>query len=91
MVRLGALWEEKERQKREEFEVAEAERWAKGLPSWGAAGEEARRRLGLPDLAQVAGWSRADPVKEPHGDSALFGGWRIKDLQGKREGDEWDF
>jgi len=91
MVRLGALWEEKERQKREAFDVAEAERWAKGLPPWGAAGENVRRRLGLPDLAQVTGWSRADPAKEPHGDSALFGGWRIEDMEAKREGDEWDF
>lgn len=91
MVRLGALWEEKERQKREEFEVAEAERWARGEPPWGAAGEDVRRKLGLPDLAQVTGWSRAKPAKEPHGDSALFGGWRIEDMEGKRERDEWDW
>jgi len=91
LERLARMAEERDRLAREEFEVAEAERWAKGLPSWGAAGEEARRRLGLPDLAQVAGWSRADPVKEPHGDSALFGGWRIEDMEGKREGNEWDW
>ncbi|HEX8554189.1 MAG TPA: hypothetical protein VF695_05740 [Sphingomonas sp.] len=34
----------------------------------------------LPDLAQVTGWSRADPAKAPHGDAALFGGWRVEDL-----------
>ena len=91
LERLAQMAEERDRRAREEFEVAEAERWAKGLPAWGAAGEEVRRKFGLPDLAQVTGWSRADPTKEPHGDSALFGGWRIEDMEGKREGNEWDW
>jgi hypothetical protein len=90
LVRLQALWEEKERLAREEFEIAEAERHALGQPAWGLAGEDVRRKLGLPDLAQVTGWSRADPDKEPHGDSALFGGWRIEHLEGRREEDDWD-
>ena len=34
----------------------------------------------LPDLDQVTGWSGADPAKQPHGESALFGGWRDKHL-----------
>jgi hypothetical protein len=86
--RLAQMAEERERRQREAFEVAEAERWAAGLPAWGPPGEEARIRLGLPeglglpDLAQVTGWSRADPAKVPHDpDRALFGGWRIEDME----------
>ena len=89
--RVIRMAEERDRRAREAFEVAEAERWAKGLPAWGEAGAEVRRKLGLPDLAQVTGWSRADPAKESHGDSALFGGWRIEEMEAKREGDEWDW
>ena len=82
--RLAQMAEERERRARDEFELAEAERWAQGLPPWGPAGEEARRRLGLPDLAQVTGWSRADPAKAPHDESrALFGGWRIEKMKRK--------
>jgi len=83
-VRLAAMWEEQQRRSREEFEVAEAERWAQGLPPWGPAGEDVRRKLGLPDLAQVTGWSRADPEKGGHDPGrALFGGWRIEDMEEK--------
>ncbi|NUR46173.1 MAG: hypothetical protein HOP91_08480 [Sphingomonas sp.] len=89
--RVIRMAEERDRRAREEFEVAEAERWERGEPPFGPAGEEVRRKLGLPDLAQVTGWSRADPAKEPHGDSALFGGWRIEDMEAKRERDDWDW
>ena len=34
----------------------------------------------LPDLDQVTGWSKAHPAKPPHGERALFGGWRAEDL-----------
>ena len=89
-LRLAELWKERERQAREEFEVAEAERWAQGEPAWGPAGEEARARLGLPDLAQVTGWSRADPAKVPHDASrALFGGWRIEDMEAEIAERSW--
>jgi hypothetical protein len=87
--RLAQMAEERDRRALEEFEVAEAERWAAGLPAWGPAGEEVRRRLVLPDLAQVTGWSRADPGKAPHHPRALFGGWRIEDLEEKRDG-SWE-
>ena len=89
-VRLAAMWEEQQRRSREEFEVAEAERWAQGLPPWGPAGEDVRAKLGLPDLAQVTGWSRADPEKGGHDpDRALFGGWRIEDMERPRGEAEW--
>src|SRR5207248_9490890 len=70
--RLTAMAEERARLAREEFEVAEAERWSRGEPPFGLAGEDVRAKLGLPersglpDLAQVTGWSRADPDRVPY-------------------------
>jgi hypothetical protein len=85
--RLALMAEARDERAREEFEVAEAERWAQGLPAWGPAGEDVRAKLGLPDLAQVTGWSRADPAKRPHHDGvALFGGWRLENMEAKRRG-----
>jgi hypothetical protein len=79
--RLAAMAEERDRRAREAFALAEAERWARGEPPFGPAGEDVRARLGLPDLAQVTGWSRADPGKAPHHPGrALFGGWRIEEM-----------
>lgn len=60
-MRLTALWEERQRLARDEFEVAEAERAERGEPAWGPAGAEVRARLGLPDLAQVQVPPRARP------------------------------
>ena len=91
LLRLTELAKEKERLAREEFEVAEAERWARGESAWGPSGEAVRREMGLPDLAQGTGWSRADPDKEPHDpDTALFGGWRIEDMEERREAESWE-
>jgi hypothetical protein len=112
-VRLSAMYEERRRREREKFEVAEAERWERGEPAWGPAGEAVRRELGLgdegpstafggppplesegriwlPDLAQVTGWSHADPSRAPHHpERALFGGWRMEDMERKKDG-SWD-
>jgi hypothetical protein len=110
--RLALMAEERDRLRREEFEIAEAERWAAGLPPWGPAGEDVRRklglseegpstasgpppleiegRMGLPDLAQVTGWSRADLRKALHDpEVALFGGWRIAQMEEKLERSAW--
>jgi hypothetical protein len=94
--RLAQMAEARDERHREEFEVAEVERWEKGEPAWGPAGEDVRGKLGLPDLAQVTGWSRADPAKRAvDPDTALFGGWRIEDMERKlgdegfEVGDEW--
>jgi hypothetical protein len=39
------------------------------------------RSWGFRNLAQVTGWSRADPRRAPHhAERALFGGWRIEDM-----------
>ena len=100
--RLAQMAEARAQRHREEFEVAEAERRERGLPAWGPAGEAVRRAqdeplrqaqdrrnvFGLPDLSQVTGWSNADPEKTPHDpDRALFGGWRIEDIE-KKLGEE---
>jgi hypothetical protein len=87
--RLALMAEARDRRAREAFEVAEAERWAEGLPPFGLAGEDVRRRLGLPDLAQVTGWSRKDPAKGGHGERALFGGWRIEEMEQQRDEEGW--
>jgi hypothetical protein len=88
--RLAAMAEERDRRAREAFALAEAERWALGEPPFGPAGEEVRASLGLPDLAQVTGWSRADPGKAPHHPGrALFGGWRIEEMEEALERREW--
>ena len=79
--------EERDRRAREAFRVAEAERMARGELGLGPRlrGDD-DQGLGLPDLAQVTGWSRADPDKAPHDESrALFGGWRIEDMTEKLE------
>ncbi|HEX8238374.1 MAG TPA: hypothetical protein VF574_01395 [Allosphingosinicella sp.] len=50
---------------------------------WRHAHEAAPPRL--PPLHQVTGWSRADPAKVRHNPKlALFGGWRIEDLEKRR-------
>ena len=91
-MRLAAMAEERDRLAREEFELAEAARWAAGQPAWGPAGEAVRRGLGLPDLAQVSGWSKADPAKEAHDpDTALFGGWRLEQMVAELEAREVDW
>jgi hypothetical protein len=86
--RLALMAEERDRRAPEAFEVAEVERWERGEPAWGPAGADVRAKLGLPDLAQVAGWSRADPAKAPYDETrALFGGWRMGDMERKMGGD----
>jgi molybdenum-dependent DNA-binding transcriptional regulator ModE len=100
-ARLSAMYEEQIRRDREAFEVAEALRSERGEPAWGPAGEAVRMELGLgprfrgddeagsglPDLAQVTGWSTADPAKAPHHEGvALFGGWRLEDMEAKERG-----
>lgn len=80
--RLSAMHEARMARDREAFEVAEAARRARGEPGL----HEAWRATA--DLAQVTGWSRADPAKGAHDPGrALFGGWRLEDLAAARRGD----
>jgi hypothetical protein len=88
--RLALMAEARDERAREAFEVAEAERMERGLPAWGPAGQAVRLGLNpgamLPDLAQVTGWSNADPEKAPADpDRALFGGWRIGEMEQELE------
>lgn len=73
--RLSVMWQLAREREREKFRVAEAARRAPGGPS-----AHAPPPIALPDLAQVTGWSNADPAKGKHGDAALFGGWRMENL-----------
>ena len=77
--RMGAMYEARLEREREKFEVADAARRARGIPS---LHESWRATV---DLSQVQGWSKADPTKQPHDpDRALFGGWRIEDIPTER-------
>jgi hypothetical protein len=74
--RLAAMHEARIADSRETFRRAEAMRWMEGR------GSPYHRWVILPDLAQVGGWSKADPAKEPHRPGRpLFGGWRIEDWE----------
>jgi len=59
--RLALMAEERDRRAREAFEIAEAERWKRGLPPWGPAGEAVRRELGL---EEGSGPTPTPPLKE---------------------------
>jgi hypothetical protein len=88
--RLALMAEARDERAREAFEVAEAERMERGLPAWGPAGQAVRLGLDpsamLPDLAQITGWSNADPEKASHDpDRALFGGWRMEHMEAELE------
>lgn len=77
--RLGAMGAEQLRRGREQFRVAEAVRAARGQEThfeW--------ERIVLPDLSQVAA-GRAHSAKTPHDPGrALFGGWRIEEMEAQR-------
>jgi hypothetical protein len=87
--RLAQMDEAREQRAREAFAVAEAERRERG--EWTPLMDAEMRMMGLPDLAQVTGWSRADPAKAPHDpDTALFGGWRIAEMERELERRAWE-
>jgi len=77
--RLSAMYEARLQRDREAFELAEAARRARGEPGYWSEAPPV-----LPDLAQVTGWSKADAGKAAHHEGvALFGGWRVGDLEGE--------
>lgn len=61
------------------YRIAEAERLARGEPTYHrwAPGE-------LPDLSQVTGWSNASGKPTTDETRALFGGWRMKDIPAEK-------
>ena len=77
-TRLRLMYEHRQAREQEMFRIAEAERLARGEPTY------CEWELGeLPDLSQVTGWSKAKG-RVAHDDSrALFGGWRIGDVRKK--------
>ena len=80
--RLTAMHRWGQELEREKFRVAEAEREARGIPRSIPVEE-----IGLPDLSQVTGWSKADLDKAAYDERmALFGGWRLKNWK-EREGE----
>lgn len=72
--RLSAMYEARQERDREAYRRAEIERQLRPR----AFAEPPAPAI--PDLAQVTGWSKADPAQPAHGDAALFGGWRIEHL-----------
>jgi hypothetical protein len=82
IVRLRAMYQADLQREQEKFLVAEAERRARGEP-W-LFGPEILPPL--PALDQVTGWSKADPAKVHDASRALFGGWRLGDLEARKRG-----
>lgn len=79
--RLGAMYDLQMAQEELKYRIAEAERLARGEPTYHrwAPGE-------LPDLSQVTGWSKASGKPATDDTRALFGGWRLGDIpEGKRK------
>jgi hypothetical protein len=77
--RLAAMYKLEQQRQREAFDIAEAERRARGEPH--LFGPEI---LPLPALDQVKGWSKADPAKRGQDrERPMFGGWRIGDWKKK--------
>jgi len=77
--RLSAMYAAQAQRSRDAFDIAEAERRARGEPH--LFGPEI---LPLPALDQVKGWSKADPAKrQPDRERPMCGGWRIGDWKGK--------
>ncbi|OYY72929.1 hypothetical protein [Sphingomonas sp. 28-63-12] len=80
--RLAAMYKAHLARERERFDIAEAERRARGEPRLFGP-EQLPQRPVLPDLAQVTGWSRGKgDAAAYHPDVALFGGWRLGDWEG---------
>ena len=81
--RLGTMWAAAQERERDKFRIAEAARHARGedtfLP-W-------EPPVVLPDLAQVTGWSRAEKGRVHDERRALFGRWRIGNMERKARDD----
>ncbi|KQS02001.1 hypothetical protein ASG11_14425 [Sphingomonas sp. Leaf357] len=73
--RMGEMYRERQRRDLEAFEIAEAARAQKGARS----PHEPPPPL-LPALDQVTGWSKAGGRAPHHAERALFGGWRLGNL-----------
>jgi hypothetical protein len=79
-LRLQAMWRAEKSVEAEQAAVRRAERF-EASGSW--RHEDEPPPPALPPLEQVTGWSRASGKAGRHGDLALFGGWRIGDMERK--------
>ena len=78
--RLSQMYEAQQERARVAFRIAEHARQQRG------EGSPHHRDVTLPDLAQVTGWSKADPTKVPHNPKlGLFGGWRLQDWKDREK------
>ena len=73
--RMAEMYRERLRRDREAYEIAEAARAEKSARS----PHEPPPPV-LPALGQVTGWSKASGRPAHHEGRALFGGWRLGDL-----------
>ena len=80
-ARLGAMWSCEERQRAEDEALRRAARYEE---TGGWRFEDEAPPPPLPPLEQVTGWSRAKGGEKHHPETALFGGWRIADMEKKR-------
>jgi len=78
--RLSAMWICEQAREREADAVARAVRFEEA-GSWRR--EDEAPPLPLPPLHLVTGWSRASGRAPHHEDVALFGGWRMRDMERK--------
>lgn len=76
--RLGAMHEARLQRDREAFDLAEAARRSVGAA--GVSPHEPPPPV-LPALDQVTGWSKASGAPPHHAGVALFGGWRLGDIE----------
>jgi hypothetical protein len=90
-ARLAGMHQEWLRREREAHDIAQAERRADAKARRKRTPRQPPPPVVLPDLAQVTGWSRADPTRTPHGPAALFGGWRVEDMseEDRERGQGW--
>ena len=81
--RLRAMWTVKQDREAEDEALQRAAQY-ESAGDWRFAEEAAP--LPLPPLAQVTGWSKASGQTPHHEGVALFGGWRMADMERKRAG-----
>lgn len=79
--RLRAMWRAEKAREGEEAALRRAARF-ESSGSWRHQDEPPPPPL--PPLETVTGWSRASDKAGRHGDLALFGGWRIEEMERKR-------
>jgi hypothetical protein len=81
--RLGAMWRSEKAREAEDEALRRAARF-EASGSWRHADEA--EPVPLPPLELVTGWSKASGRPPHHEGVALFGGWRLADMERKLRG-----